>query len=209
MQTGSDLVSAGFPVSNPLLAIMGSGLSNVQSPNVPPRSNLEFGPLLGTVGDTAIAASGVVLAAVVPALPGMTVTKMTVLAGATAEATGSHGFLALYSGIGTPALLGQTADITGAAAVAASTAFTGTLASAVTLTTSTAPYGYVYAAVSFTATTMPTLISGTPAVAIQYTYQTNSPAFLGATFGSAAGGTAPATISGTTAAAKAPIFFLT
>jgi hypothetical protein len=206
MQTGSDLVSAGYPVSNPLIALLGA--SNLSQPNVPPRSNLEWAAVLGTPSDTAIAGTGVGLAVAVPALPGLTITAAKILAGATAEATGSNGFVAVYSGIAVPALLGSTAAITGAAAIAASAAYTATLATPVTLSSTTCPNGFVYVSISFTATTMPTLISATPATATQTPWSTTAPLFYGATHGTALAGTAPATIASPATVAKVPLVTL-
>ncbi len=215
MQTGADLVSAGYATSNPVAALLGQ-TTNATQPNLPARSNLHFGTILGTLSDAAISTTGQGLAVAVPALPGDVITKVTVLVGATSEASGTHGYFALYSGVGTPALLAQTLDITTAGALAAGSAYTATLASAVTLNSATCPNGFIYADLSLTANTMPTLISSTVPTQVQTGspnavagWYANGPQFLAATHGSALAGAPPATLTSLTVATKVPIIVLT
>lgn len=190
---------------NPLLA----GLVNLTNPAVAPRTNLTLD--LGAITDGAIAATGVGAFAAVPALPGDTISAITVFAGGTPESGGSHSFLALYSGLpvaANAALLAQSADNTAGAAIGASGSYTQSLATPVTLTSLTCPYNFVYAFISVTGTP-PTLASlGTP-TGVNYKFTTNAPVFLAGTAGAALGGTAPATLTGAAAKAVAPIFVLT
>lgn len=201
----ADLVSGGYAQSNPLRALLGQ-LANTAQGNLAARSNLEWG--IGNPTDGALAATGVACAVPIPVDQGQIISSVSILVGATAEASGTHAFMALYSGIATPALLAQTADDTGAASAAASARYTRSLASSVLITPSNAPYGYVYASVMFTATTVPTAyVMSTPA-GINYQWTTNGPLFLSATHGSGLTTTAPATIASPAAKAVAPVVIL-
>jgi hypothetical protein len=201
-----DLVSGGYPVNYSFASLTGLA-RNASQGNVTVRSNAEwFG--LGNPTDGALAATGVGCAVAIPVQWGDVITKITILAGATAEATGTHMFAALYSGLATPALMAQSADDTGAASVAASAAFVYTLASAQTITATNCPYGFVYASIAVTATTVPTAMVVSTPTAIGYKWFTNGPLFLSATHGSALGATAAATIASPSAKAVAPIVFL-
>lgn len=204
----ADLVSARYPQANPTWSILGQ-LANVGQSDVPPYTNYAHGM---TLSDSAIAATGVCLSVPVAVDWGVTISKISVIAGATAEATGTHAFLALYQGTGaSPALIGQTADDTGAASIAASTVYTKALSTAVTITPTNAPSGFVYVTVSVTATTMPTLVSYSTPTATHTVgaWFTGAARFHAATHDSAAAGTAPATMGAQTAAATAPVVFLT
>jgi hypothetical protein len=142
----SDLVRGRYPVTNPLAKLVGLA-GNATQGNVNVRSNMEwFG--LGNITDGALAGTGVACAVAIPVEVGDTFTKVSLLVGAQAEATGTHAFAALYSGVATPALLGQSTDNTGAAALAASAKFDFTLSSAVTVTAATAPGGFIYASIA-------------------------------------------------------------
>jgi hypothetical protein len=144
-----DLIRGRYPVTNPLAKLVGLA-GNATQGNVNVRSNVEwFG--LGNPTDGALAATGVACAVAIPVEVGDTFTQISILAGATAEATGTHAISGLYSGIATPALLAQSTDVTGAAAVSASAKYTFTLASAVTVTAATAPGGFIYASIAFAA----------------------------------------------------------
>jgi hypothetical protein len=132
--------------------------ANVNQSNLPVRSNMEYLGL-GGAADIAIGATGVCLSVPVPVEFGDVISAMSVMAGATAESGGSHAFMALYAGTGaSPALLGQTADDTGAASIAASTVYTKSLATPVLITPSNAPNGFVYATIAVTGT--PPTLSG-------------------------------------------------
>lgn len=195
-----------YPVTNPFAKITGFAANATQG-NLPLRSNLEWFALANPT-DGALAATGVGCAVPIPVEVGDTFTKVSLLAGATAEATGTHAFVALYSGIATPALLAQSADNTGSAAVAASARFDFTLASAVTVTAANAPGGFIYASIAITAGTIPTAMVVSIPTAVGYQWYTTGPLFLSATHGSALGATAAATIASPSAKAVAPIVFL-
>jgi hypothetical protein len=202
----ADLVSGRYPQLNPFQALLGQTGTVVQG-NSPARSNLEyFG--LGNPTDGALAGTGVACAVPIPIDVGQIVTKISIFAGATAEATGTHLFAALYSGIAVPALLGQSTDNTGAAAVAASARFDFTLASAVVITPAMAPNGFVYASIVVVAGTVPTALTVSVPTAVGYQWYTTAPLFLSATHGSALTTTAPATIATPAAKAVAPIVVL-
>lgn len=201
-----DLVSGGYPISYPFAALTGFTPNTAQG-NLRVRSNMElFG--IGNVTDGALAATGVAAAVAVPVQVGDVVSKISILAGATAEATGTHTFAALYSGVATPALMAQSTDNTTAAAVAASARFDYTLATAQTITPALAPNGFVYASIVVTATTVPTAASVSVPTAVGYQWFATGPLFLAATHGSGLTTTAPATIATPSAKAVAPIVFL-
>lgn len=208
----SDLVRGRFHVTNPVWCALGQPVNATQS-DIAVRSNLDAwgSPVLS---DGAALATGVITAVAVPVEYGDVISKISVLVGATAEATGTHAWAALYSAPaaqGTPALLGtQSTDNTGAAAMGASARFDFTLGGTPVLITPTnAPQGYVWAAVCVTATTVPTLASFTLATAVAYPWFTNAPVKMGAiTSGSALGATAPATLASPAAQAVTPVMFL-
>lgn len=204
----SDLVRGRYPVTSPIAKLVGL-TSNATQPNLPPRSNAEFQCLSGGWTDGALAATGIGCAVAVPVEVGDPLSKVSLLVGATAEATGTHAFAALYSGVATPALLAQSVDNTGAAALAASARFDFTLASTVYVTQAMAPGGFLYASVAITAGTVPTAAVSAIPTAIGYQWFTAGPLFIAATHGSALGATAPATIASPSAKAVAPIVFLT
>ena len=209
----ADLVSGHYPQSAALQALFGAGGSSAQA-NVPIRSNLEWGVFSGALADTAgasVAASGVAVAVPVPVDVGMTVTKISVLVGATAASTPTHGFTALYSGttVASPPLIAQTPDIT-TTAVAASTRLDSTFTTPQTITAAQAPYGYVWAVYSATATTtLPSLIT-TPcgATATQYRWFANTPLYFSQTAGSSLGGTAASTLVNASTLTVAPVMFV-
>lgn len=202
----ADLVRGGYPVTSPMLTFLGRQANATQG-NIAVRSNLSwFG--IGNPTDGALAATGVACAVPIPVEVGDTFTKVSLLVGATAEATGTHAYAALYSGIAVPALLAQSTDNTGSAALAASARFDFTLASAVTVTNANAPNGFIYASIMVAAGTIPTAATVSVPTAIGYQWYTNSPLFLSATHGSSLTATAPATIASPSAKAVAPLVFL-
>jgi hypothetical protein len=204
----ADLLSGRYAQANPLWSLLGQ-LANVAQSDAPPFTNWTPGTVLA---DSAIAATGVSLSVPVAVDWGTTISKITVVAGATAEATGTHSFLALYQGTGaTPALIGQTADDTGAASIAASTVYTRSLATAQLITPTNAPNGFVYVTVNVTGGTIPTLVSYSTPVATHTVgaWFTGAPRFAAASHDSAAGATAPATMGTQTAFATAPVVILT
>jgi len=159
-------------------------------------------PRLFAGTDNAIAASGVVLSTGVPLQAGEVVTNITFVTGATAAATPTAGFVALYSPAG--ALLGQSADF-GSTARAANTAFTVALATPVTIQTP----GLYYVAISFTAGTVPTLRGATVGNAVVAGALGLSARVLAQTHGSAVGAVAPATIATPTTVATPCYFAIT
>lgn len=204
----ADLVRGRYPMTNELWSYLGQPVNANQS-DLAVRSNL--GMLPGALSDGAALATGVATAVPVPVEYGDVITKISVLAGATAESGGTHLWAALYSGLATPALLAQSADNTGATAVAASARFDFTLATPQLITPANAPNGFVYASVmcAQSAGAVPTLVSISVATAVAYAWFANSPVKMGAvTHGSALLGTAPATIATPAAQAVTPLVFL-
>lgn len=107
--------------------------------------------------DNAIGTTGLITAMAVWVNAGDIITKASVCVGATAGATLTHKYFALYSYITVPALLGtQQTDDTGAA-MAANTVYTGTFGATFTVLTS----GLIWVAFCITGTTIPTLIGKT------------------------------------------------
>ena len=203
----ADLVRGRYNVTNPLWSYLGQPVNATQS-DIAVRTNAQIHGLVALT-DGAAFASGVCTAVPIPVEYGDVISKVSVFVGGTAEATGTHAFAALYSGIATPALLAQSADVTGAAAMAASARYDFTLATPVLITPTNAPYGFVYASIGVTATTQPTAASVTVATAVAYQWYTNGPAKLGAvTHGSGVGATAPATMVSPAAQAVTPIYVL-
>lgn len=214
-QSGPDLVSAGYPLSNPSRALLG-GLSNFTQANIPARSNLEWFGASNLV-DGALAGTGVGCVVAVPVDVGTPITRVSVVLGGTGASTPTHQFAAIYPGTGvavnTGVLLAQSVDTT-TAAIAAGAAGAGlltyTLASTVTPTAATAPQSFVYVMVSITASTIPTAATIATPTGINYQWNgTASPAFLSATTGSGLAGTAPATLGTLVIKAVAPIVVLT
>lgn len=208
----ADLVSGRYGQLSPLASLVGK-LSNVTQSNIPARSNLEFP--VGNLTDGALAASGICTAVPVPMDAGTTISFVTILVGATAASTPTHGFGALYSGIATPALLGQSTDLlTGV--IAASAPFQYKLTVPYLVKDADVVNGYLYVSVNGTGTAVQTVMSMATPTAIGYqwfgaatTPIGASPIGMAVTHGSAVGGTAPATIASPSAKAVAPIVFLT
>jgi hypothetical protein len=203
--SGSDLVSAAYPLTYPFRKLTGNA-GQVQQSNRSIRSNMEWTGLANPT-DGALAATGVGCAVPIPVEVGDRLSKVAILIGATAGGTPTHSFAALYSGVAVPALLGQSKD-GAAAAIAESALFGFTLESEVEITEANAPRGFIYASVAITATTVPTAAVVSTPTAIGYKWFTNSPLFLAATHGSALAGTAPATIASPAAKAVAPLVFV-
>lgn len=211
----ADLASARYPESSPLWSILGQP-TNVANGSYPARTNLEFTGIQ-TLADTAASLVTQVMTAVaVPIDPGTVVTKISVLAGATAANTPTNSFAALYSGtnVAAPPLIGQSTDgLT--AAIAASARFDFTLTTPTTITPAQAPFGYVWVAIMSKATTVPSLITtATGAAAAQYQWFTNTLSVATNTAfcissGSALTATAPATLIYASQKTTAPVVFLT
>jgi len=158
------------------------------------RSNI---PVWACTSDLAATATGVAIGTRVFLRKGDVVTNLTFASGATAGATITNWWHALYDEAG--AKLGQSAD-QGSAGWAANTAKKLALASPVTIERD----GWYIVATSMTATTVPSLIGAAPIVTATASVHTGSKA-LGVTFGSALGGTAPATTGAQTGVAKCPL----
>ena len=202
----SDLVRGKYPVTNPLFSAFGQ-TANASQANVALRTNAVVTGL-NALTDGAALTTAVATAVAVPVEVGDVITKVTVFVGATAAGTPTNSFAALYSGVAVPALLGQSVS-GGVAAIAASGAFTFTLASAINVTAANAPLGFIYASVVVAATATPSLASTTVATAVAYKWFANAPLGLGAlAHGAALSTTAPATITGQTAQAVTPIVVL-
>lgn len=150
----------------------------------------------------AISATGVAHATAVPLQAGDVISTITFVTGATAAATPTAGFVALYSSASTPALLAQSADF-GSTARAANTAYTVSLASAVTITDA----GLYYVSISFTAGTIPTLRGLSTGNAVMAGAIITGMPVLAQSHGSSLGGTAPATITSGTAVAT-PVYYI-
>ena len=202
----SDLVRGKYPVTNPLFSAFGQ-TANASQANVALRTNAVVTGL-NALTDGAALTTAVATAVAIPVEVGDVITKVTVFVGATAAGTPTNSFAALYSGVAVPALLGQSVS-GGVAAIAASGAFTFTLASAINVTAANAPLGFIYASVVVAATATPSLASTTVATAVAYKWFANAPLGLGAlAHGAALSTTAPATITGQTAQAVTPIVVL-
>ncbi len=107
--------------------------------------------------DNAIGTTGLITAAAIWVNTGDVITKASICVGATAGATLTHKYFALYSNATIPALIGtQQADDT-AAAMAANTVYSGTFGATYTVTTS----GLIWVAFCVTGTTIPTLVGKT------------------------------------------------
>ena len=166
----SDLVRGKYNVTNPMFSAYGQQANATQG-NVALRSNAAWGSAFNLTDAAAIVTTGVQGSIPVPVEIGDVITKISFVVGATAGATLTHSFTALYSGVTTPALLAQSADnVAGDGGFTASGVRTFTLASAVTITSAIAPNGFVYASYCVTGTTMPTLASWATAAAVYYQY---------------------------------------
>ncbi len=204
-----DTERGSYPSGYPLGARLGLGMNATQG-NIAARTNLEYG-ILGSLQDGAALTSGDLTYVPVPVEIGDTITKVTVQVGATAASTPTHSWASLYSGaLTTAAILGSQSADGLTTAIAASSQLVFTLGAKYIVGVNDAPYGYILVGLSVTASTVPSLMSGTVPTAIQKAWFTNVP-LLGATYSSALGATAPATITLANASALAapPVVFLT
>ncbi|MFF1790754.1 hypothetical protein ACFVX9_30355 [Kitasatospora sp. NPDC058243] len=162
------------------------------------RSNM---PRLLAGADTGALTTQVMTSVPIYLRKGDVVSALTFRSGATAAATPTNQWAALYSSAATPVLLAQSPDA-GAAAWAATTNKTFTLAAPVAITAD----GWYWAALMVKAATAPTLIGiSTTASAGIAAGERN----LAQTSGSALVATAPATITSPTAAATVPLVIVT
>lgn len=207
----ADLTSGGYGQRSPMWAALGLAANETQS-DIPARHNLEWG--IGQWVDGALAGTGVACAVAVPMDPGTVITRVTAFIGATGASTPTHSFVALYSGIATPALIGTQGTDATTAAIAASGLFQQKLGAAYTVKPADCANGYIYVVLSITASTVPTAWGLTTPTAINYQGLTASttPAAVqpmyAATSGSALGGTAAATLT-LASKAVAPVVVLT
>lgn len=212
------LIRGRYPVQSSLNSILGQAGQVAQS-DLPVRSNLEYLGISGLADTAASLVTQVMTVVPVPVDPGMVVSKVSVLVGATAAGTPTNSWAALYAGtnVAAPALIAQTADGT-SAAIAASARFDFTFgASPQLITPALAPFGYIFVAVMSKATTVPSLITvPNGAAAGQYAWFTNTP---GASFAAVPGSlafsagsslttTAPSTLVAVAAKTVAPVVFL-
>lgn len=201
-----DLVGGGYPLSYSFRKSLGLQANAAQA-NIGARSNLEWPQIAGDLTDAAASlVSGKLTLIPVPVEVGDVIASVAVAVGATAASTPTHQWVALYSGIlTTPALQGAQSTDGTTAVIAASALYKFTLATAVIVTPAIAPYGYIYAGISATASTVPSLIGGNVATAAQYARFTDAPPFWAATYSSALGATAPATVTLASATAIATV----
>lgn len=201
-----DLVGGNYPLHyNPTKLL---GAFNATQADLAARSNLEWP--IGSLQDAAAAlVTGDLTLVAVPVEYGDTITAIDVWVGATAAGTPTHSWAALFSGTATTATrVGvQSADTT-TAAIGAGAKHTYTLPSPYLVNTLDSPNGFIYVGIGQTATTVSSLISGTVITAAQKAFYPNMPT-LAATI-SAAGGTAPAsiTLASTSAVAAVPVVVL-
>ena len=135
---------------------------------------------------------------------GDVITNVTFKSGATAAATLTNWWFALYSAAATPALLAQSADQE-SAAWAANTAKTLALAAPQTITAD----GVYYAALMVKASTVCSLVGRTVALAGASSGSVSGQKTLAQTSGSSLTDTAPATIATPTASVLVPYVVLT
>jgi hypothetical protein len=210
------LVLGRYPQYN-AAQVHSAGAAGVAESNAPYRSNLELsGFFFGTQVDTASlggTTTGVYISTIVPVDVGQTYSTVSILIGATAASTPTHGYAALYSGTtdAAPPLIGQSPDLL-TTAIPASALFTYTLTTPATITPPMAPNGYVNVAVVCTsATTVPSCVT-VPVLQIAasgYAWFTGSPLRKNlAQTATAAASTAPATLATTATKSVAPVVFL-
>lgn len=147
--------------------------------------------------------TGVMTSTAILLYAGDPVTNLTFVSGATALATGTHWWFALYDTNPTPQLLGQTADQT-SSAWAANTAKTLALATPYTVPTT----GIYYAAVNVTATTPPTLVGSSVQTAAAGAVVSGMK-ILAQTSGSSLTATAPTSITSATTVGTVPLVIVT
>jgi len=192
-------------------AVLG-GWSQISDPGKKVRSNYYSNGGFDALTDSALAATGVGVSVPIPVWPGQdTITAVSILVGAAAAGTPTHGFAALLvGGIALPTVIVQSAD-TLTTAIPASLWFTYTLTTPTLITTAMAPYGYIYAQISATGTTIQTAASYSTPTALQpATFPTglaHAPIFQSFTSGSGLAGTA-VTVASPAAKATQPLIVL-
>lgn len=163
---------------------------------------------LVTLNNIAIAASGTIMVTAIYIPADVTVSTLNFASGSTAEATGTHAWMALYRP-GNPAvtgdlrLLGQSTNDTGAAAIGANVIFTKTLATPIKITGG----GLHYIGISVTATAMPTA-AGATATNAGSGFLAITP-WVTATGGTALAGVAPDPMPALSASTAQPYLYVT
>lgn len=188
-----DLVNGAYPIKNASWLLNGQPAASVTL-----RENLPLGRLQTTSNLSALT-SGVMLSVAFPLQAGDVVTNLTFVSGATALATGTNHWFALYDTSSTPALLRQTADQT-SAAWAANTVKTLALSSPYLVQTP----GIYWASVMVAASTAPTLAGLAVQNAITAGAVVSGQVILARTSGSSLTTTAPSTIISATTVANVP-----
>ena len=165
------------------------------------RSNLPRVGLYDSASDTGNVAlqSGKMTAVPVFLAAGEVVTSVSFVTGATAGATMTHWWVALYDNAATPNLLAQSADQT-SGAIAASTVITKALATAQTI----GKTGVYWVAIMVAASTVPSLLGAVAAPPVA-TGERN----LAVVSGSGLAATAPATLASPAVNAFVPYVALT
>jgi len=208
----ADLVRGKYPVTHPTFSALGqTAVTAATQPNIGARTNASWGSMFNLTDAASIITTGVMASIPVPVEIGDVITSISFAVGATAGATLTQSITALYSGIGTPALLAQsTSNVAADGGFTASGLRTFTLQTPVTITAANAPNGFVYASYSVTGTTMPTLAAWATAAAVYYQWLSTQAlkGVAAVTHGSAVGATAPATITSPTVAASTPLVIL-
>lgn len=221
IRTGGTWREVETPLDQGLWSILGRP-ANASVAQTPVRTNGEWTGINGLADTAASLVTQVMTVTPVPIRPGDTITKVSMLVGATAAGTPTNSWAAVYAGtnVAAPALIAQTAD-GGSAAIAASARFDFVFTTGANapfqVTAAQAPFGYVYVAVMSKATTVPSQVTVPHgAAAAQYAWFTNSP---GASFAAATGAlcfsagsalttTAPATLVAVAAKTTTPLYFL-
>ena len=204
----ADLVSGSYAQYNPWQSLVGQAGNSTQA-NLPVRSNVEYLGLASCTDAAALVTNKLVCVAV-PVDIGVTYSKVTFVAGATAPTT-THNYAAVYAGglaAAAQTLLAQSADATSTAPTA-SQANSYTRATAQTATNSNAPYGYWFVGIQSTGTVNSALgVSVAAAVQVlQTAVFTHAPLALAFSV-AATTGTAPATLASPTTVTLTPIVWL-
>jgi hypothetical protein len=205
----ADLVGAQFPQFNPFQSLIGQPGTVLQS-NLPARSNLEYLGLASAADAAALTTNKLVCVAV-PVDIGVTYSKVTFVAGATAP-TLTINYAAVYAGgllAAAQTLLAQSANA-GATAPTVSQANSYTLATPQTASLANAPYGYWFVGLQQTGTANSAMaVSVAAAIQVmQAAVFTHAPIALAFNV-AATTGTAPATLASPTIQANAPFVCLT
>ncbi len=137
----ADLVGGKYPQTNPFFSILGAQ-PNAKQGNMPLFSNLSYTGINDLTDAAAALVTGKMTLVPIPVDIGATISKVSMLVGATAAGTPTHSWAQLYSGALTTAnAIGSQSADGGSGAIAASGRFDFTLATAYTIQPPDAPYG--------------------------------------------------------------------